>query len=276
MSNIKKGVGAAVDKRISFLSDNHELNAAISRYFKFVHKFPITTHIFPHTPHQSTNILVVQNEIEINSSICGIYPFWFDYGIRNNIIVYGFTYEATDWQNNLLDWQDLLGLQWLNSHHNSIDLGKVPYFDSSRSALYGVLKPHGGNSLYDLASALQFTFADAPRYIVRMKEEKAYNHKSKMDNIQEHIILRGIKKFKELQVKEDRHHVFLSILPESSRLFSSLENLSSFIDQMESLDFEREDILDQLLILFQQIKIEVNHVYEFFHSFESFLKGDFS
>lgn len=286
LSNIKKGVGAAVDKRISFLSNNQELNAAISRYFKYVHQFPITTHIFPHTTHHSTNnhstnppihhspttnILIVQNEIEINSSICGIYPFWFDYGIRNSIIIYGFTYETTDWQNNLLNWEDLLGLQWLNSHRNSIDPGKVPHFDSSGSVLYWILKPHGGDSLYDIAADFHMTFTNAVQYMARLKQSTGQTktlHDFKMN-----VIGRGIARFREFQQKEPRYHSFFSILPEAEKLFDAVSELGKLLDEFEGTDFKETDTLETLCRLISDIQIQTSSIHSSFLNLETFLPG---
>jgi hypothetical protein len=260
-----------VDKRISFLSDNQELNAAISRYFKYVHKFPITTHIFPHTPHHSTNILVVQNEIEINSSICGIYPFWFDYGIRDNIIVYGFTYEATDWQNNLLNWEDFLGLQWLNSHRDSIDPGKVPHFDSSRSSLYGVLKPHGGDSLYDLAADFHMTFTNAVQYMTRLK--KPTGQTKTLHDFKTNVIDRGIARFREFQQKEPRYHSFLSILPEAEKLFNAVSELGKLIEEIDVMDMQGSNCLENLSRILILIQVQTSFIHSFFLVLETYLQG---
>jgi hypothetical protein len=284
LSNIKNGAGAAVDKRISFLSDNQELNAAISRYFKYVHKFPITTHIFPHTPHHSTTqpltthpsttpplTLIVQNEIEINSSICGIYPFWFDYGMRNNIIVYGFTYEDTDWQNNLLNWEDFLGLQWLNSHHNSIDPGKVPHFDSSGSALYGILKPHGGDSLYDLAADFHMTFTNAVQYMARIKQST--DQTKNLHDFKTHVIGRGIARFREFQQKEPRYNSFLSILPEAEKLFNAVSELGKLIEEIDCMDMQGSDCLKNLSRILILIQVQTSFIHSFLFNQEIFLQG---
>jgi hypothetical protein len=283
-----------------FISQDPELNASISRYFKYVHNItittfqspitshqspltnhqsPLTTHPSPITSHQSTNHLppitshqsplVVQNEVFIDGQVYGIYPFWFAFGMKNNIRVYGFTYETTDWQNNLLDWQDFLGLQWLNRYQDTIDHEKVPYFDSARSSLYGVLKPHGDESLYDLAAGFHMTFANALQYIGRLKSSG--NQISV--NFMPDVIEPGIARFRKFLEKEPRHHSFISLLPEADKLFDAVKELGKLVDELEEIDIQRTETMETLCHLLSLIHAQTSSIHSFFLNLETFIPG---
>jgi len=251
-----------------FISQEPELNALIARYFKYVHHITITTYQLPLTTHQKSPI-IIQNEVLINDQVYGIYPFWFAFGKKNNIQVYGFTYESTDGQNNLLDWQDFLGLQWQNSYQDSINPEKVPYFDSARGALHGVLKPHGGESLYDLAAGFHMTFANGSQYIARIKN----SGKQVPANFKPDVIEPGIARFKEFQQKEPRHHAFLSMLPEADQLFVAVKELESLLDELEGTGIQGTESLDTLSRLLPLIHAQTSSIHSFFLNLEPFLQG---
>jgi hypothetical protein len=260
------GVGQLTS--LVFISQEPELNASIARYFKYVHHITITTYQLPLTTHQKSPI-IIQNEVLINDQVYGIYPFWFAFGKKNNIQVYGFTYESTDGQNNLLDWQDFLGLQWQNSYQDSINPEKVPYFDSARGALHGVLKPHGGESLYDLAASFHMAFANASQYITRIKTSgKQVPAKFKPD-----VIEPGIARFKEFQQKEPRHHAFLSMLPEADQLFFAIKELESLLDELDGTGIQGTGELETLSRLLPLIQVQTSSIHSFFLNLEPFLQG---
>lgn len=273
LSGIKKGGSAAVDKSIYFVADNDELIAAVSRYFKYVHQFPITTYKFPVNLEsiKTNSILVIQNEIEIDNNICGIIPFWFNYGIRNNIIVYGFTYETTDWQNNLLDWQDFLGFQWLERFQDTIDPDGVPYFDSAKGVLYGILRPHGGDSLYDLAADFHMTFANAEQYIGRLKQST--DRTKSIHEFRKHVLERGIARFREFRQKEPRYRSFLSILPGADQLFAAVSELGKLTGEIEGVDIVDLDLQETLSINLPLIQVQTSFIHSFFLKLEPFIQG---
>jgi len=273
----------------TFISDNPELNAAITRYFKYVHNKKVVTHnLSPPTTHPSplhhstihpspltnnpsplTNSLVIHNEVLIDHELCGIYPLWFSWGIRNNKKVYCFTFDNSDFSNNILNWQDFLKLDALNNFHSAIDYRKVPYFEATVGVLRGILKPHGGDSLYDLASKLHTTFVNLPQKVKKTKITPTALGKIKTD-----FIDKGIQVFSQFQQKEKKYHLFLSYLPDSTTLFSSFSKLETSISLLKGIEFNMVTIQGNLSKLVEEIKTEVIYVHNFFKSLEPLLYGE--
>jgi hypothetical protein len=253
-----------------FISQDPELNASISRYYKYVHNITITTHQFPLTtppltPHQSP--IVISNEMLIDQDICSFYPIWLVYGLHHHIRVYAFTMESTDFSCNLLNWADFLKLSWQDNFSESIDFDKVSYFDNTRSHLTGILKPHGGDSLYDLAAGIHMTFANASQYIARIKSKG----KQVPANFTPEVIDPGTTRFRQFLEKEPRHHSFLSMLPEANQLFDAVNELVNLLDEFESTDFQGKDALETLSRFLSNIQTQTSSIHSFFLNLESFL-----
>lgn len=260
----------------SFISDNLELNAAVSRYFKYVRSETIATTTLPLTPHpsplyQSTphpTTLLIQNEIFTEQNLLGIYPLWFHWGIKQNRKVFCLTMSETDTANNIFNWQDFLEPGAFDHFHRKIDYRKVPYFEETAGMLHSILKPHGGDSLYDITANLHTTFADLPR-----KFRKTELTPTALQTIKADFLDKGINHFSQFQQKETRHHHFLSYLPDSPTLFAAISRLETFIDQLKQIDFNTKRIRDILPMLLEQIKTEVIYLYRFFEDLEAILQG---
>jgi len=289
----------------TFISQNPELNASVSRYFKYVHHITITTTLLPITNHQSplhqspftlhqspfhpspfTNHhspltlhqspftphlspIIIFNEMLINDDICSLYPLWFAFGLRHHIRVYAFTMQSTDFSCNLVNWEDFLHLDWLGHFSPEIDFEKVPYFDNTRGYLTGILKPHGGDSLYDMAAGFHMAFANANQYIARVKSAG----QQVPANFKPDVIDPGIARFKEFLQKEPRHHAFLSMLPEAERLFVAVKGLGSLMDELEGVGIQGTDSLEVLGRLLPLIQAQTSSIHSFFLNLEPFLPG---
>lgn len=260
-----------------FISQDSNLNASVSRYFKYVHNTTITTYQLPITNHQSPlyqstthhSPIIIFNEMLIDSDICSLYPLWFAFGLRHHIQVYAFTLGATDFSCNLINWEDFMQLNWQGRFSSDIDFGKVPYFDNTRGHLTGVLKPHGGDSLYDLAAGFHMTFANASQYVARIKSLG----KELPANFKPDVIEPGIARFKEFQQKEPRHHAFLSMLPEADQLFVAVKELESLMDELEGADNQGKGALEALSRLLPLIQVQTSSIHSFFLNLEPFLQG---
>lgn len=253
-----------------FISQEPDINASISRYYHYVHNLDIATALdFSSISQFHSSILVISNEMRIDSDICSFYPFWFTYGLRNQIKVYAFTIGMTDFSCNLVNWEDFLNLSWREKFNSEIDFNKVSYFDNTRGHLTGILKPHGGESLYDLAAGFQMTFANASRYIARIKT----SGKGMPANFKPDIIEPGTARFREFLKKQPRHHEFLSMLPEADLLFAAVKELGSLIDDLAGVDFNGIDSLETLLRLLLLIEPQTSFIHSFFLNLETFLQG---
>ncbi|MCX6579278.1 MAG: hypothetical protein NT166_03765 [Candidatus Aminicenantes bacterium] len=260
-----------------FISQDPELNASIARYFKYVHNTNITTYQLPIPNHQSPfyqstthhSPIIIFNEMLIDSDICSLYPLWFAFGLRQHIQVYAFTLGSTDFSCNLINWEDFMQLNWQGRFSTDIDFGKVPYFDNTRGHLTGILKPHGGESLYDLAAGFHMTFANASQYIARKKT----SGKQVPANFKPDVIDPGIARFKEFQQKEPRHHAFLSMLPEVDPLFVAVKELESLLDELEGTVIQGTESLETLSRLLPLIQTQTSSIYSFFLNLEKFLQG---
>ena len=266
--------GAAQLSSFVFISQDPELNASISRYYKYVHNMTINTQQLPLTTHPSplTNShspIIIFNEMLIDQDICSFYPIWFVYGLHHHIRVYAFTMESTDFSCNLLNWEDFLKLSWQDNFSESIDFDKVSYFDNTRSHLTGVLKPHGGDSLYDLAAGIHMTFANASQYIARIKSKG----KEIPANFKPEVIDPGTTRFRQFLGKEPRHHLFLSMLPEAEQLFAAVKELGSLVEELEGSEIQGADILKNLSRLLSLIEAQTSFIHSFFLNLEPFLSG---
>jgi hypothetical protein len=266
----------------TFISQDPELNASISRYYKYVHNMTITTCQLPLTTpplHHSTthhspltnshSPIIIFNEMLIDQDICSFYPIWFVYGLHHHIRVYAFTMESTDFSCNLLNWEDFLKLSWQDNFSESIDFDKVPYFDNTRSHLTGVLKPHGGDSLYDLAASIHMTFANASQYIARIKSKG----KEIPANFKPEVIDPGTTRFRQFLGKKPRHHLFLSMLPEAEQLFAAVKELGSIVDELEGAEIHGTNALENLSRLLSLIDAQTSFIHSFFLNLEPFLSG---
>ncbi len=263
-----------------FLSQDPEINASVSRYFKYVHKTIVTTithpsQLFHSTSNQVAKVtacqaLIISNEMLIDEDICSLYPFWFAFGLHKNIQVYAFTMQSTDYSCNLLNWADFLHLSWQKHFSPDIDFNKVSYFNNTRNHLSGILKPHGGDSLFDLAAGFHMTFANASQYIVRFKSS---NNQLPAKFISE-LIDPGIAQFQEFQQKEPRHHSFLSMLPEGDRLFVAVQELGSSVDELIGINIQETSTLEALNCRLTLVQVQTTFIYSFFLNLEQFLSRD--
>ena len=264
-----------------FLSQDPEINASVSRYFKYVHNVIVTTIIHPSqffhsTSNQVTKItalqtLIISNEMLVDEDICSLYPFWFAFGLRNNIQVYAFTMQSTNLSCNLLNWEDFLHLSWRNYFSQNIDFNNVPYFSNTRIHLTEIIKSHGDDSLYDLASGFHMNFSNALQYITRYK---AISNKVP-EKLFRDVIVPGIAQFKEFQEKESQYHSFLSLLPEAGHLFIPIKKLSSFLDKVKHFDSVEGNTLEAYIRLLRLIKTETSYIHSFFLCLESFMQRGF-
>ncbi len=300
--------GAGHLTSLVFISLDPELNASIARYFKYIHHITVVTALLPITPNvvdlslknlilksftgsrggfskeplaaggiKSTVLpltthpspLIIFNEMLIDGDICSIYPLWFAYGLRNHTQVYAFTLQPTDYSCNLINWEDFLKLSWQDHFSESIDFGKVPYFDNTRSRLTGVLKPHGGDSLYDLAAKFHMSFANASQYIARVKSQG----NKVPSNFKPDVIDPGLARFRMFLEKERRHHIFLSMLPEAESLFSAVKELGSLLDELESAGIQGTGLLENLSRILSLIEAQTSFIHSFFLNLEPFLPG---
>lgn len=252
---------------IIFISDNINLNAALSRYGRYVRKANLITIPAFTTPQLPTaNIIVIQNEALINDNVCGIYAFWFDWGIKTNNRVYGFTYENTDLSNNIINWNDFLNIAFLERFSSPIDSRKIPYVDSVSGTLNAVMKPHGSESLYDLAAKLHTSFVG----ISDKLRKKAFS-KLLGEKLANTFVKPGARIFKEFKLKEKHYHGFLSYLPESQNLFRAVRSLEDTIGKLTQVNFEDSHIISQLIELFRQAEKEIKGIYNFFRYLENHL-----
>ena len=255
-----------------FISDNQELNIAISRYFKYIYNTKIATlntlkltnHCLP-----PSKIFVVQNEVLINDKVYGIFPPWFDWGIKNNKNVYCFTHSNSDSSSNIINWKDLFAPNAFNHFHSFINYKKVPHFDTTAGLLHGLMQPHSGDSLYDLATKLYTIFVNFPR-----KLKKTEITAPTLKRINTEFIDKGVRIFSQFQNIRKRYHLFLTYLPESRTLFSSISKLDKYSTELQRRYCNIKKIQDKFLKLLEHIKTEVIWIHEFFENLEPLLLGD--
>ena len=263
-------VGKEMKTSIIFISDNTELNAAISRYFKYIRNSnSITFSTFNASQFPTTDTVVIQNEVLINDNVTGIYAFWFDWGMKNNKQVYGLTYKKTDSSNNVINWKDLLNLALLKHFNSYIDYRKIPYFETITGFLSAIMKPHGRESLYNLAARLHSSFVG-----ISNKLRKKVLSKSLLEKIKNTFITPGSIIFEEFQQREKNYHDFLSHLPESQNLFIAIQLLESAIDNLIRINIEIDISISTLAILFAKAEKEVKCIYNFFRNLENYIEGD--
>jgi hypothetical protein len=174
----------------------------------------------------------------------------------------------TDFSCNLVNWEDFLNLSWLEKFNSSIDFNRVSYFDNTRGHLAGILKPHGGESLYDLAAGFHMTFANASQYVARIKT----SGKKVPANFLSDIIEPGTARFREFLKKEPRHHAFLSMLPEAELLFAAIKGLGSLIDELVGVGIKGIDSLETLSRILLLIEMQTSFIHSFFLNLETFLQ----
>lgn len=252
-----------------FISDNPEVNASISRYFKYVHNIKATILIPAKlTNHNSplSKIFVVQNEVMFGGEVYGIFPSWFDWGIKSSKRMYGLTYSSTDLFNNIINWEDFLKPGALKHFSFSIDYTRIPYFSSTVSLLLGIMKPHGGDSLNDLAAKLHSSFMGVSKRI-----RKEHLTASSLKKLSQSFITPGSRVFNEFQQKEKKYHRLISYFPESWHLSTTIRSLGDTIDNLTRLNFESETSKSLLFSLLEQSEKGARDIYHFFENLEVFL-----
>lgn len=263
---------ALPDKKSGFLfiSDNPELNSALSRYFRYVHHeyMTMTTSDFGSCslPAESHDTIIIWNEVLIDGEIFGIYPFWFYWGKKIGKRIFGFTYCHYTTSNNLIYWQTFLRNPGNMIYTSTIEQSKIPYFDAAIKFLYNIMRPHGENSMLDLTSKLQTIFSGLTKKIERHPPTVEM-----IDKIVDLFIIPGFEIFAKLEKLGNRFSDFLSLLPGSIIPLNRLLKVKQKISELSILISKINSgisIWQQLKLLLREISGYVCTIHEYLRSLE--------
>lgn len=131
------------------------------------------------------------------------------------------------------------------------------------------MKPHSGESLFDLSARLHFSFADASRKI----KSKTVTDKF-LEKLTDNLIRPGSRIFVEFQEKEKEYHHFLSYIPDSPQLFTAIRELKGTIADLNEKNFGTQKAKSKLPCLFEILEKKVKYIYNFIKNLENYLAGD--
>jgi len=259
------------------ITDSLELNGALSRYLQNRYNLYMQTirwpldlvHFSKDNILKGHNLIAVQNEVLIDDALYGIYPLWFNWGLKNNRRVYCITYEKTDISSNIINWRDFLDTSFCESFQHTVNNSKVPHFNVTRGILYGLLRPHSGDSLFDLSSKLHTTCGNISR-----KFEKKEITAELFEKVLSTLITPGHLIFLEFQRKEKKYHKFLSFLPEGPKLFMWIEVIETLFSKLIHLKNVLKEKSLRVIEIIKKLERKVIQLYSFFENLEIFVKGD--